>query len=337
MVRTLVLTATLVGLSSCRQTPSTDLLGRAANMGARIDHTASPVLPPSASQTLAARHRVPVTIERSIPIAGGEVVVYAYGRLDARLAELAAAGHDVVAELAVVRDECERALEEPELQEPEWIELEYRKCKERAASLLLDDDQITPECRTLAVAYLDPQGEVLDRLEPSSACLVGVGSVETYDLTPRPDDELMLIATYETLGALTLGGWGVTEESAQLHVLATEIDREADAPRLTLVEQLRVALTHRADSSPCGGGFHRSVRVASLGTIEVFSQAWNECGQEDCIDPDDEEAQDVDPSMICQPDPVIAERSTWQAELGAWGEFEPRGFDGTELPDGIMQ
>lgn len=289
----------------------------------------------SPADILGAQHHVPVTIEASVAVPGGTVAVYTYDRLESQLGALSAAGRDAVAELAAAQGRCEaeRAALDPD--DREYIESEYPSCSERAAAVLFEDDQLSPECRTLAVATFDAKGALLHSGETYPACLYRFGGLDPYDLTPLAEPELMLNVTYAVFGELTRGGWGQTELSTQLHVLAIEADLDGHAP-FVVVEQLAVELGVSQDHGACSGGMNRSLRVATVGTIEVFSQQWSECGDEDCIDPTDEGAADVDPSMLCQDAPVTAERSVWQADPGQWGAFETRAYEGSVLPDGVM-
>jgi hypothetical protein len=336
MVRAVVLVSVALGSASCRPSGSPVL---ATPIGHSSSTSVAPARTPlpSPTHTLAALHHADVTIEGSLPVPGGTAKAYSYVMLESRIGELAAQGRDVKAELAAEQGRCEeqRAVLEPD--EQESIELWERSCEELAAATLLDDDQLSPECHAVGVAYFDLHGVLLDRMEIDGPCLDGANTFEAYDLTPAPHDELLLVATSKTLGEQTRGGWGAVQQSTSLHVLSAMPALGGD--EAVLVEDLEVELDVSYDGGACGHGIRRSLQVAAVGVLEVFSREWNECGDEGCIDPALAEAaaEDGDTREICRKEPVTVERATWRAEAGEWGPLEPMEVDVDELPDGIVQ
>jgi hypothetical protein len=335
MVRAVVFASIALGSAACRPAQPAAPLGHGSSSSG-TPQPASPARGPRSPrgprEALAAQHHAEVTIEQALSMPGGEVVVYGYSRLESKLGERTAAGHDVTAELAVERRRCdaERAALPPE--EREWIETQEQSCEEIAASVLFGDDQLTPGCQDTGVASFDPQGRLVGHVVLDGPCLIAIDSFEAYDLTPEAADELMLVATFGRFGQ-TRGGWSTEQESTRLHVLAT---RAADG-EATLAAQLVVELNIAYEGGACQSGIHRSLRVADDGALEVFSQPWDECARADCIEPDDEAAEEADPSQICQDEPVTAERVRWRSEERSWGAFEPMAHEGNVLPDGIMK
>jgi hypothetical protein len=179
---------------------------------------------------------------------------------------------------------------------------------------------------------MDAAGRLLDSFETEGPCLREIGSFEAYDVTPEPQDELLLLATFETLGVLTPGGFGRVQQATRLYVLAPRDEDEAE-----LVQQLAIDLDVTSYGDHCDSGLRRSVRIVEPGVIEVFSQAWNDCAREGCVDPDDVEDAAEDAFPVCQDSPVIADRTTWQPETREWTQFEPLEHEGKVLPDGIMK
>jgi hypothetical protein len=279
---------------------------------------------------LSEQHQAAVTIERAVSVPGGTVVAYSYGLLESKVGARSAAdgdlGGDLGVELAAERSRCEKARSGRDPQDRGSAPAEPRSCEELAAAVVLEDENLTSECRAVGVASFHEGGELLGSVELQGTCLVGVASFQAYDLTQEPADELMLIVSYETFGPLTYGGWGPTQQLTRLHVLSV------GSGEVGLAEQLVVDLDVEDEGGSCNNGVRRSVRVAGEGALEVFAQKWSGCGREKCIDAADE----ADPSEICRGEPVTAERATWRPEEGAWA-FEPAEHAGNVLPDGIMK
>jgi hypothetical protein len=329
MMRVVMLASIALGCGSCRpQEPSAP--PRHAS-GASLPAKRVPPREPRSSSTLAEQHHAPVTIERSVRVPGGAVFVYAYGLLPSKVGASTAADGDVEAKLAAEQSRCEKArsgVAPPKAGDS--APAEPRSCEELAAAVVLEDENLTSACRAVGVASVDERGELLGSVELQGACLVGITSFEAYDLTQEPEDELMLVVSYESFGQLTHGGWGQTQQLTRLHVLSVGSGEGG------LTEQLVVDLAVEDEGGTCNNGIRRSVRVAGEGVIEVFAQKWNGCDREKCIDPDDEAAEEADPGQICRGEPVTAERAAWRPEEAAW-VFEPREFEGAVLPDGIMK
>jgi hypothetical protein len=332
MVRAVVLASIALACVACRPAAPAVPIGHSSSTSVAPAPPPRPHAPRSPSEALAVQHHAPVTIERSLSVPGGTVVVYAYDRLESKLGELAAEGRDVVAELEAEQSRCEDERAELDEDERDWVESEQRSCEELAAATLFDDEQLTSGCRAVGVASIDAQGKLLGRVPIQGSCLAGIASFEAYDLTQEPEDELLLVVTFESFGQLTRGGWGQTRETTSLHVLAGGAGAGEDG----VAELLAVELEEHNEGGNCPNGVHRSVRVAAE-TIEVFSQAWNDCDRESCIDPTAEAAEDANPSEICHDEPVTAERARWQPGERAWGEFEPAQHDETVLPESTMK
>jgi hypothetical protein len=332
VLRPAVLVSIVAACGSCKASPSVDSIGYGAGTSVTPDRSPSRRVPPSPKAALGELVHAAVTVEGTLAASGGTVLLYAWHRLEAALAERAAAGHDVTAELAAAQQRCEdeRAALDPG--ERDYVEAEYQSCEAMAGSLLLDDEQLTPECRALGVAWFDAGGRLLDAIEADGSCLRDIGSFEAYDVTPEPEDELLLLATFETLGLLTHGGFGRVQQATRLYVLAPRDGDEAE-----LVQQLVIDLDVENDAGTCDNGLRRSVRIVEPGVLEVFAQAWDECERKDCVDPADVEDAAEDAFPVCQDEPVIADRTTWQPETRQWSEFEPLEHEGKVLPDGIMK
>lgn len=335
MLRIVVFAAIVPACASCKPGAPDDPIGYGAstsNAPGRGPVRRSASAP---NEVLAGKHRAPVKLEGRIPVPGGSAIVYTYGRLQSYLGERAAAGHDVVAELAAEQQRCndERAALDPS--QREWVEAEYPSCEALAATTLFGDDQLVPECKALAVAYFDADGTLLSQVDVGDPCVWKLGSLEAYDLTPEPDAELMLIATFERFGELT-GGWGRTREATSLHVLAIQ-------PGVELTLQLEVDLGESAADDDCNTGIERSARVAGVGVLEVFSQPWNDCTREPCLGAAEaEEAEAAGEPMveelpICHVEPVTAARTRWVPEERSWTVLEEFAYEGTQLPDGIQR
>lgn len=290
----------------------------------------------SPTDVLAGKHRAPIEIVAKVPVPGGSAVAYTYGLLQSRIGEATASGRDVKTELEQARAACddERAALEPS--EREWIESEYLSCEAVAGTQVFGDDQVVPECQALAVAYFDPDGILLSQVDlGGGSCLARMGQIEPYDLTPEPDDELMVTATFHTFGELTRGGWGAVQTKTHLYAL--------ELVPGDLVEQLDLELDVDSDGGNCGHGINRSVSFPQVGLIEVYSQEYNECDQEGCVSAEEAEAarqeledDEVPPEYeICPTRPVEAEQTRWVPEEQSWTVLEGFEFDGTALPDGI--
>lgn len=334
MLRVVVLASLASASVACKPAPPASSLGH-VGPSATVQ-PASPA-PPRAtagpSGALAVVLHAPVTLEHTLTTPAGSASLYTYDRLQAELGRRAAAGHDVKSELVTEQHRCEadRAILAPE--ERERLDVQYQTCEALAGALLLADDQLTRECKALGVAYFDASGTLLGAFDVGGPCVASIGSFEAYDVTPAADDELMVLATFETRGELPGGGWGRVEESTQLHVLAAQ-------PGEALEPLLAVQLDLDVVGGRCDQGTRRSARIASPGVLEVFSQPWTECGREGCWDLDDPDAPapDEQPAM-CRAEPVTGERATWDASTGAWAwsAFEPPAHERTVLPDGIMR
>lgn len=337
MLRAAVLAAIVPACVSCKPSAPVDPIGYGSSTSSAAGRTPARRPAGAPGEVLAGKHRAPVKLEGTVAVPGGTAVLYTYGRLQSYVGERAAAGHDVVAELAAEQQRCddERAALDPG--EREWIEAEYPSCEAIAATTLFGDAQVVPECEGLAVAYFDAEGTLRSQVDVGGPCLAKLGSFEPYDLTPEPDDELMVIATFARFGELTGGGWGRTQQQMRLHVLAIPPDAPPDQQ---LVEQLELELDVSTDGGSCNDGIERSARVAGLGVIEVFSQPWNDCSEESCIDATAAEEREaagepVDELPICQREPVTAVRTRWVPEARSWTMLEEFAYEGTELPDGF--
>jgi len=338
VLRTAVLVSIASVCVSCKTTPPVDPLGHGASTlppGERLPRRVATTPEGRLGELVHAR----VTIERSLAAPGGSVALFGWNRLEAALAERAAEGHDVTTELETAQRECneERAALDPE--EREYLDSDYQSCEELAGSIVVGDEQLTPDCQALGVAWLDGAGRVLDTEELDGPCLSGVRSLEAYDVTPEARDELLLLATFDTLGLLNRGGFGATQSTTRLYVLALEDDGEESV----LIEQLVVDLDIENDGGNCGSGFRRSVSIVEPGVLEVFSQAWDDCANEGCVTAEEAaeieatEDMDMEPPPLCREEPVIGDRTIWQPETHEWGAFEPFEHEGKVLPDGIMK
>lgn len=339
MVRAVVLAAIVSACVSCRAKGPVDPIGHGSstsNVPGTIAGRRSPRTPEA---VLAGKHRAPVTIASTLPVPGGTAVVYTYGLLQSYIGERTASGYDVVAELAAERQHCEdeRAAMDPG--EREWVEAEYQSCEELAGAKLFGNDQLAPQCEALAVAYFDPDGILLAQLDVGGPCVWKIGSFEAYDLTPEPDDELILVATFETFGELPHGGWGRVELASRMHVLAIR-----SGAKVELVEPLEVELDTSLADGVCSTGIERSARIPALGVVEVFSQPWNDC-DDSCVHPAEaaaaaqeaEAAGEVPEDVtVCPSERVTAERARWIPEERSWTPLESFPYEGTVLPDGIM-
>jgi hypothetical protein len=335
MPRAVVLAAIVSACISCKPGAPDDPFGHGASTSKVPGRGPMRRSAGAPNEVLAGKHRAPVTLEGRIPVSGGSAIVYTYGRLQSYLGERSAAGHDVVAELAAEQQRCddERAALDPG--EREWIEAEYQSCEAIAATTLFGDDSLVPECKALAVAYFAADGTLLSQVDVGGPCVWKLGSLEAYDLTPEPDTELMLIATFERFGELTRGGWGRTQEATSLHVLAIR-------PGVELALQLEVELDVSTEGGNCNSGIERSARVAGVGVLEVYSRPWNDCAQESCIDATEAEeaeaaGEPVEELPICQVEPVTAARTRWVPEERSWTVLEEFAYEGTQLPDGIQR
>lgn len=333
MLRVVVLASIASACAACKPAPPATTIGHVGSTTVEPERAAPPPPAGGPAAALAVVLHAQATIEHTLAAPGGSAYLYTYRRLEAELGQRAAAGHDVKSELETEQHRCEadRAVLAPE--ERERLDVEYQTCEALAGALLLADDQLTRECKALGVAYFDASGTLLGAFDVGGPCVAHIGSFEAFDVTPADDDELMVLATFETHGELTGGGWGRVEESTQLHVLAAQ-------PGEALVPQLAVQLDLGMVGGSCTQGTHRSARIASPGVLEVFSQPWTECGREGCIDPDDPDAPaPEDQPAMCQAEPVTAERATWDAAAGAWqwSAFEPLAHEAKVLPDGIMK
>ncbi len=334
MLRAVVLAAIVSACISCRPGAPDDPFGHGAstsNVPGRGPVRRSAAAP---NEVLAGKHRAPVKLEGRIPVPGGSAIVYTYGRLQSYLGERAAAGHDVVAELAAERQRCDDARAALDPGERERIEAEYPSCEALAGTTLFGDDSLVPECKALAVAYFDADGTLLSQVDVGGPCVWKLGSLEAYDLTPEPDAELMLIAMFERFGELT-PGWGRTQEATSLHVLAIH-------PGVELALQLEVELDVSTGGGSCNSGIERSARVAEVGVLEVYSRPWSDCTQESCIDAAEAEearaaGEPVEELPSCKVEPVTAARARWVPEERSWTVLEEFTYGGMELPDGIQR
>lgn len=336
MVRAGLLVSIVSACAACRPAAPVDI-GHVGSTSV-VPHDRAPPRRSASSPlgTLTARVHAKVTVESTLAVPGGKVLVYTYGRLESRIGERTAAGHDVAAELAAEQQHCEdeRAALDPV--DREQLEADDQRCEVIAGAALFADEQLTPECRALGVAYFDAGGRLLGDLEIGGPCLRRVASLEPYDLTPEPTDELLLTAWFETTGELGQGGWGVTEETTRLVVLGLSPNAEE-----RLVQQLDLELDLTRDAGVCTGGTHRSLRVADPGVIEVYAQDWSDCPDEGCVDADEAagmlEDEDAEPMPVCERAPVTAAVARWSPEGKAWSVLEPVPYEGTVLPDGIMR
>ena len=343
MVRAALLASIVSACVSCKPGGPDDPIGYGGSTSVVPGHAPRLRARQSPEEVLAGKHRAPVSLGSSLPVSGGIAVVYRYGLLQSYIGERTASGHDVVAELEAEQQRCEdeRAALDPG--ERDYVEAEYQSCEALAASRLFGNEQLVPECEALAVAYFGTDGTLLANVEVGGPCVASVGSFEAYDLTPEPDDELMLVASFDTFGELTHGGWGETQQETSMHVLAIRSGVE----RVELVEQLDVELAVRFDGGNCNHGIERSARVAGVGVIEVFSKRWNECESEHCIDAEqaaiaaaeaEAAGEDVEEDLpVCEGEPVVAERTRWVPEEKSWTVLKGFPFAGTQLPDGIMR
>lgn len=335
MLRAVVLAAIASACISCKPGAPVDPIGYGSSTSSTPGRAPVRRSAGAPKAVLAGKHRAPVRLASAVPVPGGSVVVYTYGRLQSYVGERTAAGHDVVAELAAERQRCEDGRAALDPGEREWIEGEYPSCEVIAGTTLFGDDQLVPECEALAVAHFDADGTLLSQVDVGGSCLSRLGSFEAYDLTPEADDELMLIATFERFGELAQGGWGRTRQETSMHVLAVQSGVE-------LVEQLEVELDVSADGGSCSSGIERSARVPGLGVIEVYSQPWSDCTQDACIDATEAEeaeaaGEPVEELPICPQEPVTAARTRWVPEEHSWTVLEEFAFEGTQLPDGIRR
>lgn len=335
MPRAVVLAAIVAVCISCKPGAPDDPFGHGASTstvpgGRQVRRSAA-----APNEVLAGKHRAPVKLEGRIPVPGGSAVVYTYGRLQSYLGERAAAGHDVVAELAAERQRCDDARAALDPADRERVEGEYPSCEALAGTTLFGDEQLVPECEALAVAYFDADGTLLSQVDVGGSCVDQLRSLEAYDLTPAPDDELMLLATFVRFGELTLGGWGQQQEQTRMHVLAIE-------PGGGIALQLVVELDESAEAGNCGIGIERSARVAKIGVIEVYSRPWSDCAKEACIDATEAEearaaGEPVEELPSCPVEPVTAARTRWVPEERSWTVLEEFAYEGTQLPDGIQR
>lgn len=336
MLRAAVVASIASACVSCKQGPS-DPIGHGGATSVTPGHTRARVKP-EPHAVLAGKHRAPIDIATTIPVPGGTAVAYTYERLQARIGEAEASGHDMTAELEQARLACEdeRAALGPD--EREWLESEYPSCEAKAGMQVFGDDQLDPECMALGVAYFDPDGILLSHVELGGPCLAhphGQVVLEAYDLTPEPDDELMLTTSFATVGELTRGGWGTTQSETHMYVLAIRPSE--------IVEQLDLELDVDHDGGNCGHGTNRSVRIPEVGLIEVYSQEYDECDQEGCVSAEEAEVarqeleeDEVPPEYeICRTRPVEAEQTRWVPEEQSWTVLEGFAFEGDALPDGI--
>lgn len=336
MLRIVVLAAIMAACASCKPGAPDDPFGHGASTSTAPGRGPMRRSASAPNEVLAGKHRAPVKLEGRIPVPGGSAIVYTYGRLQSHLGERAAAGHDVVAELAAERQRCDDARAALAPGEREWIEAEYPSCEALAATTLFGDDSLVPECKTLAVAYFDADGTLLSQVDVGGPCVWKLGSLEAYDLTPEPDAELMLIAMFERFGELTGGGWGRTREATSLHVLAIH-------PGVELALQLEVDLGESSAGDKCNTGIERSARVAGVGVLEVYSRPWNDCTQAPCIDAAEAEEAEAAGEPVeeelpsCQVEPVTAARTRWVPDERSWTVLEEFAYEGTQLPDGIQR
>jgi hypothetical protein len=335
VVRAIVLASVVSACAACRPAAPVDIGHVGSTLVVRPAGPRSG-RPGSPSAVLAGQVYAKVTLEHSLAVPGGTALVYTYSRLASRLGERRAAGHDVAAELAAEQRHCEdeRAALDPVAREQ--LQRDQPSCKALAGAALLDDAQLVPRCRAVGVAYFDAAGVLRGDVPIGGACLGRVLSFEAYDLTPEPTDELLLLATFETFGEREQGGLGTTEEVTRMLVLGLVPD-----PQARLVQQLDLDLAVAREGVSCRTGTQRSLRVASPGRLEVFSQDWNDCDREHCMDPltAAEMLEDEDPAVlpVCEGEPVSAAVTTWSPAGKAWSLLEPMPYQGTVLPDGLMR
>jgi hypothetical protein len=332
MVRVVVLASIASACVACKPAPLATTIGHVSSTSVVPDRTPPPRKPRSAREALAELHHAQVSVEHSLAVPGGSVVVYAYDRLESEIGQRTAAGRDVAAELAAALRRCEGERDALDPDQRERVESTHPSCQRFAAAASFSDARLVTDCQALGVAYLDARGELLDRLDVDGPCLSAFRSLEAYDLSPTPGEELLLLATFSTHGETTQGEWGSLEDVTRLYVLQAAAGE--DGP--FVVEELVVELDVVGHGDACDTGTRRSLRVAGDGVLERFSQPYDDCGDEQCIDPTDEAAEDADPSELCQGEPVTAERATWRPKEQAWGAFEPFAHEGNVLPDGIM-
>jgi hypothetical protein len=270
----------------------------------------------------------------AVAVPGGKVVAYRYDRLESEIGRLTAEGRDVAAELAAEEQRCEAERAALDPNQREVIESMEPSCEELAGAAVFSDDQLTTGCEVLGVAYLGARDELLDHLDFGDDCLDHVHTLDAYDLSPAPGDELRLVAAFVTYGETTRGGWGNTKSVERLHVLraATNEGEDEGEGEASLVVELEVKLDEKGDGGACDVGTRRSLRVVTPGVLERFSQEYRDCGNY-CIEPSDEDAQDAEPDELCRHEPIEAERATWQPADGSWEEFEPFDFDGDVMPE----
>jgi hypothetical protein len=334
-VRSVVVVAIAAACGACKPGGPDDPVGYGGATSVTPGHGRGAPAKASAIDALAGKHRAPVEIVTTVPVPGGSAVAYAYGRLQSRIGEETATGRDVTAELEEAERHCEKVRAALDPGEREWIEAEYLSCEAVAATEVFKDDQLVPDCRALGVAYFDPDGILLSNVEVGGPCLSELSQLEAYDLTPEPDDELMLTARFSTFGELTRGGWGTTQQETRMVVLALRPGE--------IREDLDVELDVDLDGGNCGHGIDRSVRIPQVGLIEVYTQEWNDCDQEGCMSPEELEAarQELEDDEVlpeyalCETRPVKAERARWVPEEQSWTVLEGFEFEGSALPDGI--
>lgn len=284
----------------------------------------------SPTDRLSALHFAPVTIEESLTVPEGFVVVYLFDRLQSEIGELAADDVDptdvIDAEIAACEDERASLPEE----EQEWLEYEERSCETEVVTTLFQDDQLVPDCMSLGVAYFDSSSTLLSHHEVLGPCVDRIHRFELRDLSPREEPDVLLAFTTEVYGELTRGGWGTQESIERLHVYAPgEVDGAPDLQELGAFE-----LDEDREGGACNNGIHRVLRVGDDHALEIYSQAWDGCDHEGCVDPDDA-PEDLDPDFLCPEipeEPVERDRAEWDEDEGAWEEPYPDSWEGTELP-----
>lgn len=335
MVRAVLLVSVVSICAACKPAAPTDI-GHVGSTSVVPSEAPATRRDGSPSAVLTARVHAKVKIESTLPVPGGNAYVYTYGRLESLAGERAAAGHDVAAELVAEQRHCEderAALDPAEREQPPSDD---RSCEELAGAALFADDQLTPACREAGVAYFDDGGQLLGDVAIGGPCLRRIVSLEAYDLTPEPTDELLLLAAFASFGEQSGGDWGPTEEATRLLVLGLVPD-----PENRLAQQLDLELDVTREGGVCSSGVHRSLRVAGPGRLEVFSQEWSDCDREHCVDPAEAagmlEDEDADAIPVCQSVPVAAAVTTWSPEGKAWSLLDPLPYEGTVLPDGIMR
>jgi hypothetical protein len=336
MLRAVVVAAIASACVSCKP-GSDDPVGYGGATSVTPGHVRGARTKQSPTDVLAGKHRAPIELVAQVPVPGGSAIAYTYGRLQSRIGEEINSGRDVKAELEEAERKCEEVRTALEPSEREWVESEYLSCEAVAGTQVFNDDQLVPDCQALGVAYFDPEGILLSNVELGGSCLSVHRKLvlEAYDLTPEPDDELMLTARFATFGELTRGGWGTAQGEMHLFVLAIRPGE--------LVEQLDLELDVDVDGGNCGHGTSRSVRIPQVGLIEVYSQEYSECDQEGCVSAEEAEVarqeledDEVPPEYdICPTRPVEAEQTRWVPEEQSWTVLEGIEFEGSELPDGI--